>query len=248
MKEVKRKAKVGEYIKLTKKDFDFDEIGDILKVDSVRNNVVSVLGKNHKRDTNHPNVEWNYETDEYVVLEDYKEKNMKFDKDNLKVGDKVLLKNKRGDDWNHDGKMDHYIGKIVTIKSLNQGGFTIKEDDGENFPFEFWSFNYEDIERIANDFKRDDLQFADIITLRNGERYVVAVGSMYGENGYYNRDCDTIWDWYNLDLTQNEGEREEDIVKVERSGKVVYERIEEVREMKMEEINKALGFKVKVVE
>lgn len=170
---------------------------------------------------------------------------MKFDKDNLKVGDKVLLKNRRGDNWNILGQMDHYMGKIVTIKKLHDSSFNIEDDDRDDTVF--WSFAYEDIERIANDFKRDDLQFADIITLRNGERYVVAVGSMYGENGYYNRDCDTIWDWYNLDLTQNEDEREEDIVKVERSGKVIYERSEAVREMTVEEISKALGYEVKVV-
>ena len=44
----------------------------------------------------------------------------------LKVGDKVKLKNRRGKEWNRNGKMDKYIGKIVTVSNITLGnGFTI---------------------------------------------------------------------------------------------------------------------------
>ena len=36
-----------------------------------------------------------------------------------KVGDKVLLVNKRPDTWNHDGLMDKYLGKVVTISDIH---------------------------------------------------------------------------------------------------------------------------------
>lgn len=73
VREVRRKARVGEYIKLTKKSFTFNEVGDILKVSSVDNNLVKVLAKDHPRDTDGADYEedWSYTTDEYVVLERY---------------------------------------------------------------------------------------------------------------------------------------------------------------------------------
>lgn len=165
-------------------------------------------------------------------------------KEDLKVGDKVLLKNRRGENWNSKGEMDHYMGKIVTIRSLDGNIFTIEEDDRK---LGYWNFRYEDIERKANEIKRDDLQFADILTLRNGERYVVVDNHMWGEDEDYGRDGDGISTWYNNDLTQNEGNKDEDIVKVERAGQIVYERIDEAKEMTVEEISKALGYEVKIV-
>lgn len=167
-------------------------------------------------------------------------------KEELKVGDKVLLKNRRGQHWNYDGRMDKYMGKIVTIRAFDKGAFTIKEDDGENGLFE-WIFKYEDVERKIGNLELRDLQFADVLTLRNGERYVVANDNMYGEEEIFSRDRDTIQTWYNDDLTQNEDEKNEDIIKVERAGQVIYERIDEVKEMTVEEISKALGYEVKIV-
>lgn len=71
-KEVKRPAKEGEYIKLIQKSFSFNEVGDILKVSLANENgLVKVLGKDHPRDTMHPEELWNYIIFEYVVLENY---------------------------------------------------------------------------------------------------------------------------------------------------------------------------------
>lgn len=95
--------------------------------------------------------------------------------------------------------------------------------------------------------KLGDLQFADILTLRNGERYVVVEDYMCGEGGSYYCDCDTLTEEYNDDLTRKSGAIDNDIVKVERSGEIIYERKEEVKEMTVEEISKALGYEVKVV-
>lgn len=163
-----------------------------------------------------------------------------------KVGDKVLLKNKRGDTWSVFGGMDKYIGEVVTISKLIKNGFEIVEDDKTNsVP---WKFRFEDIEKVVGSFSPSDLQFADILTLRNGQRYVYVTGYMYGEEVDYALDERRLTLYYDDDLTQNENDKDEDIVKVERNGRIVYERQEnEVKEMTIAEISKALGYEVKVV-
>ena len=52
----------------------------------------------------------------------------------FKVGDKVIVKSfsKRPVHWNPDGKMDEWIGKIVTIRSGYEVSYSIEEDKTEN--------------------------------------------------------------------------------------------------------------------
>ena len=172
----------------------------------------------------------------------------KFNRDNLKVGDKVLLKNRRGSNWNWKGKMDKYMGKIVTISELENSCFKIEEAREENGG-DGWHFVFDDIERLANDITLSDLQFADILTLRNREKFVVADGCMHGEDNLYYCDCDELKDCYNDDLTRNSDDKDNhqyDIVKIERAGQVIYER-EETVEMTIAEISEKLGYEVKVV-
>ena len=87
----------------------------------------------------------------------------------LKVGDKVKLKNRRGKEWNRNGKMDKYIGKIVTVSNITLGnGFTIKEDDGRGFPR--WVFRLEDIEYVVKQkhFKSLPNNYTGTIEVENG--------------------------------------------------------------------------------
>lgn len=90
----------------------------------------------------------------------------------IKIGDKVKLKNRRGKGWNSDGMMDKYIGKIVTVSDIHQGflenGFTIKEDDGRGFPR--WVFNSEDIEYVVKQkhFKSLPNDYTGTIEVENG--------------------------------------------------------------------------------
>ena len=175
----------------------------------------------------------------------------------IKVGDKVLLKNERGIDWNGSGLMDKYIGEVVTVSDVfGIAGefFNIEEDvDYDKFFRDKWVFGIDDIERIVTEFKLDDLQFADIVTTRNGERYVVANEGMFGEKDGYWLGSEYIPNFYKQDLKYDsnlEGNRIYDIVKVERSGQVIWERSEEekeVKEMTIAEISEALGYEVKVV-
>lgn len=156
---------------------------------------------------------------------------MEFNKDNLKVGDKVLLINERGTEWNPEGKMDKYKGKIVTISKLKDSCFEIKENDPKKDGFfSKWNFYYKDIERKVTNFTRDDLEFGDILTLRNEERYVYASEHIYGEDEDYHLDCDEI-SYYHTEKLKHEDDSDYDVVKVERVGQVVYEREEELKEM-----------------
>lgn len=91
---------------------------------------------------------------------------------NLKVGDKVKLKNRRGITWNCDGMMDKYIGKIVTVSETGLGlygnGFTILEDDGRGV-FQ-WRFRLEDIEYVVKQkhFKSLPNNYTGTIEVENG--------------------------------------------------------------------------------
>lgn len=178
----------------------------------------------------------------------------------IKVGDKVLLKNRRGSGWSQCGSMDKYMGKIVTVSYIdNDGDFNIEEDNyvKPNLCFGKWYFCIDDIERIMyDDFKLDDLQFADIVTTRNGERYVVGEDNMFGESECYHLDCCRIERVYEKDLKYThksfyDNGIDYDIMKVERAGQVIWERFEEkkepAKEMTIAEISEALGYEVKVV-
>lgn len=166
-------------------------------------------------------------------------------KEDLKVGDKVLLKNKRGDGWNSEGKMDHYMGRVVTIDEMNDGDFKIKEDDGNNDPLK-WCFDYDDIELKVNCLELNDLQFADILTLRNGQRYVIANDHMFGYYDDDDFDCDYLKYKFNNNLTSASIDTSFDIIKVERYGQVIYER-EAAKKMTVSEICKKLGYDVEIV-
>lgn len=91
----------------------------------------------------------------------------------LKVGDKVKLKNRRGIGWNVDGKMDKYIGKIVTVSGEGSVGysFSIKEDDGRCLSgLGRWRFSLEDIEYVVKQkhFKSLPNDYTGTIEVENG--------------------------------------------------------------------------------
>ena len=167
----------------------------------------------------------------------------------FKVGDKVKIKNNlKGIDAFNGGyidELDKYVGNIVTIAMMiNENSVRFRE-----IPYTWDTRALE----LANITTINDLQFADVVTLRNGERYVVADDYLYGEDDDYYIDSRYIEDYYNNDLTYNEDDGDYDdegydIVKVERNGSIIYEREEtKVKEMTVAEISEALGYEVKIV-
>lgn len=154
----------------------------------------------------------------------------------FKVGDKVRFSEKIKDHiHNPIVKFDNVERKIIDVDNQYQL---------EGLPNN-WFFENE-LQLV--DFTIDDLQFADIVTARNGKRYVVADGYLYSEVSDSYLDSCFINSWYNDDLTTEDNFKDYDIVKVERAGNVIYEREEtKVKEMTLEEISKELGYEVRIV-
>lgn len=75
-------------------------------------------------------------------------------KDTPKVGEWVLLKNKRGSNWNSHGNMDCYKNAIVQIaRSYNNETFTVSGeylDDSHQYLGDShrWTFKYDDIQSV----------------------------------------------------------------------------------------------------
>lgn len=82
----------------------------------------------------------------------------------LKVGDKVKLKNRRGECWNFAGEMDKYIGKTVTISKIcYDNNFKIDDNGG-------WMFDFDDIEYVVKQkhFKSLPSNYTGTIEVENG--------------------------------------------------------------------------------
>ncbi len=97
-KVVKRPVKVGDYIRLTKKSFSFDTVGDILKVDVVKvTGLATVYEKNHpNKPKNNSNFPWNYDSYEYEVVEKVTKETKPVEVDGFKVGDRVNCDGRNG--------------------------------------------------------------------------------------------------------------------------------------------------------
>ena len=88
----------------------------------------------------------------------------------LKVGDKVKLKNRRGKIWNYEGKMDKYIGKIVTISNIMSTIFGVRFEIEEDTKFSKWNFDLDDIEYVVKQkhFKSLPSDYTGTIEVENG--------------------------------------------------------------------------------
>ena len=77
---------------------------------------------------------------------------MKFNGIELKPGCLVKLKNERGDCWNWEGRMDRYIGRVVTISEIHQNNgiewFKIVQDLDDVRTT--WIFGIEDIQEVVS--------------------------------------------------------------------------------------------------
>lgn len=103
-------------------------------------------------------------------------KSFKYKGVTYKVGDKVLLVNKRTNKWNDDGLMDKYLGKVVTISDIKANFFgDICFEIAENNPGEDgwnkkWVFYQKDIVKKVSGtfFKKLPNDFTGTIDVVNG--------------------------------------------------------------------------------
>ena len=139
--------------------------------------------------------------------------------------------------------MEEFEGKIVTITNVYDDKVRIKED----FHQYVWDLRaFEELEGLV--INKDDIKEGDIITLRNGDRLLVDADKDLQDLSEENDNSVASLYVYRDDMIHCCGNKDYDIVKVERPVKysTIFER-EEVRKMTVEEISKALGYEVKVV-
>lgn len=81
----------------------------------------------------------------------------------LKPGDKVRIANKRGETWNKAGKMDHWMGKVMTVDKVFSDGQSaeMRESKGENSGMN-WMFNEEDFVEVLTAFDHAEPEEADV--------------------------------------------------------------------------------------
>lgn len=73
-----------------------------------------------------------------------------------KVGDKVrIVKKKTGIGWNSYGYMDKWLGKVMTIRDIDDTSYRMFEDDGELYGSGWYWFEYM-IEGLAEEPKEPE--------------------------------------------------------------------------------------------
>jgi len=157
------------------------------------------------------------------------------------IGQKIKIKKDldkiKNFEHEYNPAMKFYEDSIQTIDGVYDTYFTI-----ENCSFDW---DYRAIEAFK--FKKDDIQFGDIITTRNGERYIYADEHLFGESSSYYLDCWDCSDSFKNDLKSDDCDKDYDIIKIERNKEVIYERNDEIREMTLQQIIDELGYEVKIV-
>lgn len=176
--------------------------------------------------------------------------------DEFKPGDKVRIKKdspKNG--WNMYGKMDHWMGKVMTIMSIDGYYFTMKEDQCENNG-SGWTWVAEDFERVKegeNDMKKDfaisDMKDGMLIEHRDGERMLWLNKTGRGINRFsfgYTDELNGLFGNPNLDIMKvgypsKEAVTIKDMIEYGFS-EIVWERKEEpvTKDVSLEELNAIL--------
>lgn len=174
-----------------------------------------------------------------------------------KVGDKVrIVKEKTGCDWNREGLMDEWLGKVMTIERVSSCYYRMKED------YEHWAWFEKMIEGKATEMKKSDLIAGKhVVETRDGRRFLIFDSKeekiMFETNGEF-----MLLESYDEYLMMIDGAREFDIMKIyevkkpankfsmnkycEQCLNLIWERTEP-KEMTMAELEEKLGYKVKIV-
>ena len=156
----------------------------------------------------------------------------------FKVGDKVRLIKRNG-----QTDAGGILGNTYEITDTNNGGWhtiTITNSNSKLFV---------DADQILLvEFTKNDLQTGDVVTLHNGDKLYLNDCMNFTDiaeaNFNWLEDTDDLTD----NLLYKNDDKDYDIIKVERpTYTTVFERDEEVKEMTIAEISKALGYEVKIV-
>lgn len=109
-----------------------------------------------------------------------------------KVGDKVRIVYHRTDHMNNFGKMDKWLGKVMTIRDLSSTGYWMREDYGENYGYG-WLWDDDMISGLAEPRRKPctvELRFDGMITtavLKRGGRDVKTAEARCNPKDTYSR-------------------------------------------------------------
>lgn len=166
---------------------------------------------------------------------------------NFKVGDKVRVKKNLKDiekfEHGYMPDMESFEGKIVTIKCVTEEWVRITEDT-HRYDWDFRAF--EPINKKPTKEELFEMPIGAKITTDLDECNIFVKKNA---NEFENDHSDVIADYdINEDLSLNVGCYGDKIIKIEvPTYETVYDSSEEVKEMTMDEICKALGYNVKII-
>lgn len=109
-----------------------------------------------------------------------------------KVGDKVRIVDHRTDHMNNFGKMDKWLGKVMTIRDLSSPGYWMREDYGENYGYG-WLWDDGMISGLAEPEREPytvELRFDGMVTtaaLKRGGRDVKTAEARCNQQDTYSR-------------------------------------------------------------
>lgn len=194
---------------------------------------------------------WTFTEEMFKKLESEGKEEMK----KFNVGDYVIGNSK---EYNFTDK-DMKLGVITRIDSDGDYRVLILKHENEDEV----GNNYGCIRHGDDDFKKvssykeamfDIMEIEDkfgvIIEFKNGEKYVLADGSIYGEDSSYDWDCSSLCEDDFDDNLRCEDNHDYDIKKITYNNVVLFDRTinkGKAKEMTVAEISEALGYEVKVV-
>lgn len=159
------------------------------------------------------------------------------------VGDKVRIVSAWGPDCcqNVEGKMDQWLGQVMTIRAVDEECYTMVEDEGE------WAWFEPAVAGLA-EFRKPALRSGDIVQCRNGLQYMVMLDcGTAGQDVLLNTEClgFNLLISYGADMKYDGEDADWDIMKVWRvknyakefvpeNMQLVFERAE-IKEISMEE-------------
>ena len=164
----------------------------------------------------------------------------------FKVGEKVKIKKnlKEGYDFKYyvADEMEKFKGKAVTIYSVNSEAYRIEEDNMS------WDWTEDMFEGLAKPTK-EELFKMPLGTIIKTDREKHNIFVKVGENDFCNDNRDHIEDSdINEDLTVDNYCGDKTIIEIQiPTYETIYKADEEVKEMTIAEIEKELGYPIKVV-
>ena len=157
-------------------------------------------------------------------------------------GDKVKIKNLVAGQY-YGEKLVRYS---PNLKKYTDEILTISEYVGEGkYEVESLELDNEEIDEIFLTpviEKVGEMKFGDIVTFSNGEKYVIADKTFYGEYREYEHEFLPYKDSEDEPIK----EYSEKIEKIERAGEIIYNNTK--RKMTLKEIEEELGYKVEIID